>query len=171
MSKEATSMKWARRWLASSYPGCPVQEAQASVVWTPTGPISRPEDLYGCFDLMTLTPAGDTVLVQVTTWKEGSGAASTRRTKVRRWIADHFDDVHSHVATIYVVAWEARTALHLWRWGWTLHRWQRLPQVPGRSLRADQRGFAAPPRVPSLPAPPPEIPESAIAAFLSPAVG
>ncbi len=164
-SSGKTAMLHARAWVEKAFPGAPVEEAKKTVIWIPENPdkpetvvcdhckgivkleprrrpISRREDLFGCFDLMILPQAGIPILVQVTTWTGGGGPAA-RRHKVQTWIQDHYAPLAPNYSTmparVLVMAWVPRKHFRVWEWRWARECWEEIAVIESPLMKSRKR--------------------------------
>lgn len=125
---EKIAMGHALEWVSRKWPKAPLQKAQPVICWIPDGaggrrPISREEDLFGCFDLLVAPARARTVAIQVTTAGIDGGdqpqgdtsAAVKRMRKIKAWIREHFGAAGCPF-TVYVLAWVPRRHFRVWQW-------------------------------------------------------
>lgn len=131
-SSGATPIKHARAWVESNYPGAPLLEAQKSVVWIfdpktqERRPISRREDLFGCFDMMILRPHLRDLLIQVTTDAQRDQNATARKRKIENLYVKPFPE---QTEELWIIAWVAKRHFKRWRWDWENQVWARLEPI------------------------------------------
>lgn len=183
MRKKPTGRKVAEqnadKLLALMYPGAPVAKAGKQITWLfrdgQRFPMSRAEDVFGCFDRLVATPDRLVAIQATILGHDGGGAVAARKRKVRELFCDPLiatlgaggaaqPGVRAGIAawiTVEVWAWEPRRAMHVWTWSWTEREWHRSPSVyrvkrgesrrrpapRGARLRCEAEGAAeAPPR-------------------------
>ena len=148
------AMKHARALCAASYANAPTIEAQKTVIWIPDKknptkrtPISRPEDVFGVFDLVVFrswVSMERDLCLQITTHNPSThgGRASERRTKIRELFIRRYKmrGIEGR-PDLWVLAWERSRYFHAWKWEWGFDCWgaagiilspeiKRAPEIP-----------------------------------------
>jgi hypothetical protein len=147
-SKEQTSMRHARAICNARWPSSPTVEAQKSVTWIPVDPydpsrgrrpISKPEDVFGVFDLVVLRSwvhGGTDLCIQVTTSNRGDTNATKRKRKIETAFLDLYYDqkpgeklLMGVPPDIWVWAWVARKHFRGWEWLWEESSWSERREI------------------------------------------
>jgi len=149
----ATAMKHARAVCDRRWRGVPRLEAAKTIVWIPDKrgpcgacgrnlqPMSRKEDLFGCFDLMILT--GLLLLIQVTTElrddADGGWTVTARKKKIEELYIERFFASGAALVTEYprieIWSWVARKHFRLFSWRWDNRSWRELSPLPSPLLK------------------------------------
>lgn len=94
-------------------------------------PISRGEDLFGCFDALVLREGTVPELVQITTY--GPSAPYQRMRKIEQTFLSLFTS--PPLLDVFVFAWERRRHFRRWRWSTTKRDWVSLPPIPSPACK------------------------------------
>ena len=157
MSKRgATAMRHARAWIESEFRGRPVLQAQQNVVWIKGRggdrmPMTRTEDLFGCFDFLVLPNEGLIYLVQVTTQGTKRSSTSDRKRKIRAGLEANYPGARHASAKIRLMAWVPRQHFRVWRWVWSKKDWTEDEPISSPLLRQRSQRTSRGTDVPATP--------------------
>jgi hypothetical protein len=126
-------------WAEATYGSSAVERAGKRITWTPKGPISRGEDLFGVADLLCLRSDRCPLLVQVTTMKPagaagGSGVAPRRR-KAEGWL----EAVWDYRADFWVIGWVRGKHFRRWEGSPATRGWKETEPFWSPSLSRQYR--------------------------------
>lgn len=151
-----TAVRHARAVVARDWPGAPLLEAMAHVVYIPIDrknpklgrrPINIREDLFGVFDMLVLPAGNPIVLIQVTTQTEARSTVADRKRKIRFWILQQYGTVPglslAPFMTVLILAWVPKQHFRCWRWDWAEMDWNEGEQIES-PLLAKNRTSASP---------------------------